>query len=167
RRFDADPSLVGGSIRVNDIPLTVVGIMPAGFFLRRGERDVCISPAMAPLATYADYLTTPQHFISVVARLRPGIGTARATAELDARRDRFVDPAGPPDAQWSAIAVPASEARVDPTVRRSALMLLGAATCVLLIACVNVAALMLGRGRARRREIAIRLAIGSGRRHVI
>jgi putative ABC transport system permease protein len=167
RRFDADPSLVGGSIRVNDIPLTVVGIMPAGFFGLSGKADVWIPPAMAPLATYADYLTTPQHFISVVARLRPGIGTARATAELDARRDRFVDPAGPPDAQWSAIAVPASEARVDPTVRRSALMLLGAATCVLLIACVNVAALMLGRGRARRREFAIRLAIGSGRRHVI
>jgi predicted permease len=167
RRFGADPLLLGSAIRINDIPLTVVGIMPPGFSGLSAKADLWIPPAMAPLVTYADYLTTPQHFISVVARLRPGISAARATAELDATRVRFADPVAPPDAQWSAVAIPARDARVDPTVRRSALMLLGAAACVLLIACVNVAALMLARGRARRREIAIRLAIGSGRRQVI
>jgi predicted lysophospholipase L1 biosynthesis ABC-type transport system permease subunit len=167
RRFDADPSLLGRAIRVNDIPLTVVGIMPPGFFGLSAKADLWIPPAMAPLVTYAEYLTTPQHFISVVARLRPGINAAQATAELDETRVRFADPVAPLDAQWSAIAVPAREARVDPTVRRSALMLLGAAGCVLLIACVNVAALMLARGRARRREMAIRLALGSGRRQVV
>jgi predicted permease len=167
RRFDADPSLLGRTIRVNDLPLTIVGVMPPGFFGLSAKADLWIPPAMAPLVTYADYLTTPQHFISVVARLRTGVSAARATAELDAKRARFADPIAPPGAQWNAVAVPARDARVDPTVRRSALMLLGAAACVLLIACVNVAALMLARGRARRREIAIRLAIGSSRRQVI
>src|SRR5262249_54121895 len=167
RRFDADPSLVGGTIRVNDVALTVVGIMPAAFAGLSGKADVWMPRTMAPTLTYSDYLASPQHFISVVARLRPGVSVTQATAELPEWRDRFADRESPPDAQWSAVALPAGEARVDPTLRRSVLMLLAAAVCVLMIACGNVAALMLARGRARRREIAIRLAIGSDRRRLV
>ncbi|HMF92927.1 MAG TPA: ABC transporter permease, partial [Vicinamibacterales bacterium] len=167
RRFNADPSLVGGTIRVNDVALTVVGIMPIAFAGLSGTADVWMPRTMAPALTYSDYLVSPQHFISVVARLRPGVSATRATAELAAMRDRFADRESPPDARWSALALPAREARVDPTLRRSVLMLLAAAACVLLIACVNVAALMLARGRARQREIAIRLAIGCDRRRLV
>ena len=167
RRFHADPSLAGGTIRVNDVALTVVGIMPAGFSGLSGKADVWIPRTMAPTLTYSEYLTTPQHFISVVARLRPGMSAAQATAELGARRGQFADRDSPPDARWNAVAIPAGEARIDPTLKRSVLMLFAAAVCVLTIACVNVAALMLARGRARRREIAIRLAIGSDRRRLV
>ena len=167
RRFNADPALVGSTMRVNDVALTVVGVMPPGFAGLSGKADVWVPRTMAPTLTYSEYLTSPQHFISVVARLRPGVSARQASAELAAMRDRFADRDSPPDAQWSAMALRAGDARVDPTVRRSALMLLAAAVCVLLIACVNVAALMLARGRARRREIAIRLAIGSDRRRLV
>jgi len=167
RRFAADPSIVGSTIRVNDVPLTLVGVAPAGFAGLSGKAELWLPRTMAPQLTYADYLVSPQHFISVVARLRRGVGAAQANAELQAMRLSLADADSPPDAVWNAVAISATEARIDATVRRSALMLFAAAACVLLIACVNVAALMLARGRARQREIAIRLAIGSGRGRLV
>src|SRR4026209_542220 len=103
---------------------------------------------MAPVLTYAEYLTTPQHFISVVARLRPDVSLGQANAELAAIGSRFGDPStgstqapsvGPgqvgsrPGTQWSVGAIPIGAARVAATLRRSVLVLLAAAGCVLLI----------------------------------
>src|SRR2546426_1159109 len=67
RRFNADPSIVGRNIRLNDDPLTVAGVLPASFTGLNGKSDVWIPRALAPRLIYWDYLTTPQHFISVVA----------------------------------------------------------------------------------------------------
>src|SRR5205807_1583965 len=72
RRFNADPSIVRRNIRPNDDPLTVAGVLPASFTGLNGKSDVWIPRALAPRLIYSDYLTTPQHFISVVARLRAG-----------------------------------------------------------------------------------------------
>jgi len=166
-RYGADPSLVGGTVRINDVPLTIVGIMPAGFAGLSDKAEVWLPRAMAPRLTYAEYLTTPQLFIGAVARLKPGVTLERANGELAAAAAAMPLPANVPGAQWSAIAQRIGDARVDPALRRSVLLLLAAAACVVLITCANVGSLLLARGRVRSRELAVRMAIGSGRARIV
>jgi predicted permease len=167
RRFNSDPSTIGGTIRVNDVPLTIVGIMPARFAGLSDKSEIWIPRTMAPRLTYGEYLTTPQLFIGIVARLKGGVRLEQANAELGAASAGFPIPEGYDGAKWGALAQRAGDARVDATLRRSVLALLGAAACVLLITCANVGGLLLARGRMRRRELAIRMAIGSGRGRIV
>jgi predicted permease len=167
RRYGGEPSIIGSPVRINETPLTVVGIMPPGFAGLSDKSEIWIPRTMAPRLTYAEYLTTPQLFIAVVARLRDGVSLERANAELAAASAAFPFADGEPGARWSAAARLAGDARVEPSQRRSVLLLVAAAACVLLITCVNVAGLLLARGRTRARELAIRLAIGSGRARLV
>jgi putative ABC transport system permease protein len=167
QRHVPEPWSAGRVLRVNDVPLTIVGVLPPTFHGLSGRAEVWIPRVMAPKLTYSDYLVTPQHFIMVVARLKPGVDFRTANAELSAAGGRFADERSDEGAQWGAVARPLGDARIDITARQSGLALLAAAGAVLLIACVNVACLMLARYCTRHREIAVRLAIGSSRWQIV
>src|SRR5438093_11881993 len=129
----------GGILCITDGPQTVHVDLPAEIACMSGRSDVLFPPSMAAQLTYADYLITPQHFITAVARLKRGVSFEQANAELRTIGGRFADEASPPSTVWGAGAVPIVQARIDADYRRSALVLLAGAACVLLTDCVNVA----------------------------
>jgi predicted permease len=160
-RYGGAESAIGSSIDLNGQRYTIVGVTPPGFSGMSGNARVW------PLFTAVRGLSTLQsantHQFEVVARLTP---TATATA---ARMDmvnvgRIVNATYPDDGgvAWRAIGYTLQELRVDPMVGRSVIVLAFAVSLLLLIACVNVANLLLARAAARRRELAVRLAIGAG-----
>ena len=164
RRYAADPRVIGSPIGVNGVPLTVVGVLPPGFRGLTGNAQLWIPTTMAPQLSYADYLTTNQNFISVVARLATGEDLSEARAELlvlgrqigSALPFPDPDPAETP----GATAIPVNEARIDAGVKRSVLVLLAAVALLHLLAIANVTSLLLGRVAAHTRELAVRVALG-------
>lgn len=170
--FGSDPSIIGRRIRLNGVGLDVIGVTPEGFRGLSGDAAVWIPNAMAPAVYYREHLTTPQHYMEVVGRLRPGTTVEEGRAEVQSVgsvvaasvRQRL---GADDETELTATLVPLDEARRDPATVRAQLALAGAVSLVLLMATVNLSALLLIHAVGRTRELAVRVALGAGRRRIL
>jgi predicted permease len=158
RRFGGDPRLVGRAVTLNGVAHTVVGILPRDFLIPNWETDIVVA---APLETDAHRDDRSTNFLRAIARLRPGVTLAQAQAEFAALTRRLARQYPDTDALITAPRfVPLREEAVGG-YRASLLLLLGAAGALLLIMCANLAGLLAARALTRRRDAALRSALGA------
>jgi len=156
-RFAGDPGIVGKTIVLNGETYSVVGVMAEDF------RKPDYAQLWVPLVWDAQEKTVRgEHHFSAVARLKPGVSVASAQSQLNSIATALAQQYPADNAGWGAVVIPLHEATVGD-VKKPLIVLLGAVAFVLLIACANVANLILAKTLDRRKEIAIRTALGAGR----
>ncbi|HZI95247.1 MAG TPA: ABC transporter permease, partial [Patescibacteria group bacterium] len=163
RRFGSDPAVLGRTVTLDGESNTIVGVMPAGFEFPSASTDL-----WTPMTIDLPNHDRGGHYLKVIARTRSGITLPQATASLTsiARNLERQYPDNYKDAGWNLYLVPLHE-QIVGAVKPALLMLLVAVVFVLIIACTNVANLMLARAASREKEAAIRTALGAGRLRLI
>src|SRR5688572_20067406 len=160
KNFGGDPNVLGKQIVLSNRSRTIVGVMPRGF------RFPEISELWVPLALTPQTFTRTDHGLTSIARMKDGVTIEQAQAEMHNVAAR-IEQQNPVTNEGRAVRVTSLHDNLTGDYREALLILLGVVGCVLLVACVNVANLMLARATARQKEFALRTALGAGRWRIV
>jgi putative ABC transport system permease protein len=156
RNFGGDPNIIGRKITISNRTRTVVGVMPPGF------RFPQVSDMWVPVALTTKTFTRTDHGLNSIARLKDGVSVTEAQAEMTNIAAR-IEQQNPVTNEGLGVKVASLHEILTGDYRQALIILLGVVGCVLLVACVNVANLMLARATARQKEFALRAALGASR----
>ncbi len=161
-RFGGRPDVIGKSIELNGAPFTIVGVMPPGFHFPY-DTEVWTPLTLSP----GEMAHRDHRSLMVVGRLKANVALPTAQAELSGITARIAGRFAATNRGWGGILEPLQVLYVGGEVRRTFALLLGAAASVLLVACANIANLLLARLESRRKEVAVRLSLGARRSRIV
>ncbi|HTJ31087.1 MAG TPA: ABC transporter permease [Acidobacteriaceae bacterium] len=160
RKLGADPNVIGKQMKINGEPYTVVGVLGAGVADRLDQNLI------VPLVFKPDQLNHDFHWLLVMGRLKPGVTMTQANANMDAVTAQIAKDHPKSNQGWGAFVEPLKNDFMPKERIQTLWLLLGAVGFVLLIACVNVANLLLAKGTTRQKEVALRVALGAKRKSI-